>query len=498
MDSPTSRRDEISSEIRDRAYNICCEHLGGAWNDISPDEMSIAPVTGGMSNFLYSCSLPESTKLLNGEPNQALLRLYGDQSRTSDMSLQVQIFELLSSKDLGPKLYGNFDDGRLEEFLPAQSLTSDEMMDQEISSIIARKLAVVHCLEVPNMSKDDNWLLSKFREWSEFINNHRRSPSDYSDSMAHDSTLKIANKLLAIDFEQEINRVHKIIEGTRSPIVFSHNDLHQGNILLTKPTKRRSVLENRVILIDFEYCSYNYRAYDIANHFCEWCFEYDTPDYPHFALFEDRFPSVEEQRKFIRTYLDQQRKYKLMRELSEHQTGLGPPKVFNTNGHALNGGCSADQRSSSRPHINNGNCAKHYYDHENNNNNNNHCDNNLQCRKNGHVKSAENLMASSCEVPVSDAEVDKILREIKPFCMVANLVWTLWCIQCAYNSNIKFGFWEHAWSRWQLYLRWRSHFVHRGHRLYQEGRGEQHLSNELTRIPANLNHGIPSSHDLTI
>lgn len=361
--------DSVATNLRDRALKICCEHLGGAWKKISVDQISVTPISGGMTNQLYCCSLPESFNLPEGEPNQALLRLYGDQWRDCDMSLQVKIFELLSERELGPKLYGKFDDGRLEEFLPAQSLTSAEMCDPKISQIIARKLARVHSLDVPNMNKNENWLLERFREWLEFINNHRRSPSDYSDGVAH-STLKIANKLLAIDFEHEINFVRKIIDDIKSPIVFSHNDLHQGNILLAKPTKRRSILDKRVILIDFEYCSYNYRAYDIANHFCEWCFEYDTPEYPHSATFEERFPSVEVQRKFIRDYL-----------------GDEP----------------------------------------------------------------------------DEAEVNKILNEIKPFCMTAHLVWALWSIKCAYLPTTKFGYWEHAWSRWQLYSNLKLEFMQKSH-----------------------------------
>ena len=52
--------------------------------------------------------------------------------------------------------------------------------------------------------------------------------------------------------------------------------------------------ENRIILIafldNFEYSSYNYRAFDLANHFNEWCgFDCDW----------SQFPNEETQRKFI-------------------------------------------------------------------------------------------------------------------------------------------------------------------------------------------------------
>lgn len=433
------KQNNANRELRERAHRICCEHLGGAWKQISPDQMSFTPVTGGMSNLLYCCSLPDSIKLPSdaGEPTQALLRLYGDQSRNCDMTLQVEIFELLSMRELGPKLYGVFQEGRLEEFLPANSLTNDELMDGEISSIIARKLAQVHCLDVPNMNKECNWLLERFHEWSQFVGNQQKStsPLNYTDALLPASTLRAANRLLSIDFEQEIRFVRQMIDSIRSPVVFSHNDLHQGNILLAKPTKRRTILEQRVILIDFEYCSYNYRAYDIANHFCEWCFDYDTPDYPHFAMFEERFPSLEVQREFIRNYLDQQA------SLSLRKTSSSLNGAMNGHGkHMNNNGNHHEIKPKTRY---SGNGVLH-------DNNNRHENGNSICYSGVTFRNC--LESKGQAMNVSDQEVDKILREIKPFCIAANLVWTLWCIKSAYASNIKFGFWDHAWVRWQLYL----------------------------------------------
>lgn len=51
---------------------------------------------------------------------------------------------------------------------------------------------------------------------------------------------------------------------------------------------------DKVEFIDYEYCSENFRAFDIANHFCE------------FAGFEcdyTRFPSVEMRRLWLSEYL---------------------------------------------------------------------------------------------------------------------------------------------------------------------------------------------------
>ena len=45
MDSPSQQEQDIDLELRDRAHKICCEHLGGAWNKITAEEMTFKPIT---------------------------------------------------------------------------------------------------------------------------------------------------------------------------------------------------------------------------------------------------------------------------------------------------------------------------------------------------------------------------------------------------------------------------------------------------------------------
>ena len=43
-----------------------------------------------------------------------------------------------------------------------------------------------------------------------------------------------------------------------------------------------------VVLIDFEFSSYNYRGFDIANHFNEWMYDYRRKDYPYYHRNTDK------------------------------------------------------------------------------------------------------------------------------------------------------------------------------------------------------------------
>ena len=52
---------------------------------------------------------------------------------------------------------GVFAEGRLEEYIPARSMSAEEIRDSKLSDIIARKMAKIHKLTVP-ISKDSPWL----------------------------------------------------------------------------------------------------------------------------------------------------------------------------------------------------------------------------------------------------------------------------------------------------------------------------------------------------
>ena len=77
--------------------------------------------SGGLSNFLYYCALPAVAKPKQGEPSRVLVRFYGQihsEGALEAILTESVIFTLLSERKLGPKLYGIFPGGRLEEFIP--------------------------------------------------------------------------------------------------------------------------------------------------------------------------------------------------------------------------------------------------------------------------------------------------------------------------------------------------------------------------------------------
>jgi len=283
-------------ELREKAYRLCRDYLSGAWKKISPGEMVLKPVSGGLSNLLYFCALPNTHQTSDTEPHQVLLRMYG---RVHDEGVeavitQSVIFTLLSERQLGPKLFGVFPGGRLEEYIPSRSLKTSELQDPEISCIIAEKLAQVHSLQVP-ISKEPAWLFDTMNRWLQYIQRNI-----HLDVVPLNEKSKM-KKLLSCNLELEFDWLRKTLVKVGSPVVFCHNDLQEGNILINEMAKSP---EDKLFFIDFEYCSYNYRGFDLANHFCEWCYNYNNPSAPYFSASLNSFPTREHQLQFVRVYLE--------------------------------------------------------------------------------------------------------------------------------------------------------------------------------------------------
>ncbi|KAG8184905.1 hypothetical protein JTE90_017760 [Oedothorax gibbosus] len=245
---------------------------------------------GGNSNAVYRCSLSEDVAVEDPKtPSSVLFRIYGCFQEDKNVVVsEAATFMLLAERGLGPKLYGIFPTGRLEEYIPSRNLNSADF--RSLSTAIAREMAKIHALEVPVRKVGDFWH-KHMKNWLNYVEINK--------------ALRPKESFECIDmYKEEIDWLSEEIKKFNSPVVYCHNDLQGGNILLRQNPSSEDA--PRIILIDFEYGAYNYRGFDLANQFCEWCFEYETENFPYFTWEFEKFPSVEEQTVFIRAYLNQQ------------------------------------------------------------------------------------------------------------------------------------------------------------------------------------------------
>merc|ERR1719510_738731 len=135
-----------------------------------------------------------------------------------------------------------------------------------------------------------------------------------------DEEASAASVVANIDFESEIEYLVGLISKLNPPVVFSHNDINTGNILV----KEESECSDPVVLIDYEFSSYNYRGFDLANHFNEWMYDYRRKDFPYYYRNTDKYPNLEEQRAWVDSYLATYREKQ--REIQENNPGAGRPQ----------------------------------------------------------------------------------------------------------------------------------------------------------------------------
>ncbi|XP_075693417.1 choline kinase alpha-like isoform X2 [Rhinoderma darwinii] len=337
-ESCRAKEDQPDVRTRRKAYRWCKEFLPGAWRFLEEERFQMSVIRGGLSNMLFHCSLPEDEVYLGNEPQSVLLRIYGAILQMScnkgenqetqrenffqgaaAMVMESVMFAILAERSLGPKLYGIFPQGRLEQFIPSRKLETEELGFPDISAEIAEKMAHFHCMSMP-FNKEPKWLfgtMEKFlrgffqaSNWTEseeeevivwFFTGLGYLKQVLKIKFTKESHTRKLNTFLSYNLPKEIANLRALLEATPSPVVFCHNDCQEGNILLLDG--RENSEKQKLMLIDFEYSSYNYRGFDIGNHFCEWMYDYTYEKFPFFKAKFSKYPIKKQQLHFISSYV---------------------------------------------------------------------------------------------------------------------------------------------------------------------------------------------------
>ncbi|KAJ1672184.1 hypothetical protein GGF38_000225 [Coemansia sp. RSA 25] len=380
---------------------------------IEPEHVRVYRLNGAMTNCVYMVTVtpaphvPASaavTSVLRSSsmvgisgaervqlPVKYLLRVYGT-GVDEFLSREKELYWLsqLTSLGFGPRLYGIFGNGRLEEFLESTTLTKVDIRDQSTSKHIARRMCELHSLVSyyrpfggPNTRAVDlsgaPELWSNVASWLRLV--EKKWARIRAVCAANPQCTEILDNWVLV--EQSVAKLRQIIGCTNSPVVFAHDDLQYGNILRLEKT-------GELVVVDFEYAGYNYRGFDIANHFCEWMADYHHAEHPH-VLVEDAYPTLEQRKGFLRTYVK--------------------AKAF------LDANMKADKGvvESDRDHV--------------------------------------KLRAIRLDEERIRSEVDGLEREVLPFVPASHLHWGVWGLLQACSSDIEFDYVAYAAQRLSMFLR---------------------------------------------
>uniref|UniRef100_A0A915PNZ2 Aminoglycoside phosphotransferase domain-containing protein n=1 Tax=Setaria digitata TaxID=48799 RepID=A0A915PNZ2_9BILA len=297
--------------FRNKLAQLCASYLGGIWRSVSSQQIRVNIQKGGSNNSIFVIRLPNEMKPEGDEPQEAILRIY--RNLTKDYELPEGIICIvLAEQQLGPHLLGIFSGGRFEEYIPSRPLTNDEFCNPCVAQEIGRILARIHSLNMP--INKTNRLAQFVDDMIEFLKSSNRWLTSYSMN----TTLAAVDKKLCPEritvelLAKELEKCNECLAQSGSPIVFSNNDLHEGNLLLRdgieiteKGFINRQDDKDPIVLIDYEYGCYYYRGFDLCHYCVECCQHNEGKVWPYYEIKQNQWPNEEIQRLYVGAYIDE-------------------------------------------------------------------------------------------------------------------------------------------------------------------------------------------------
>lgn len=239
-------------------------------------------LSAGFVNRIFICRNSKLMKQDNVSVKESdvacIIRLYGgkfiqadNQLRSNGRECEILVVYILGELSIGPKLYGIFDTGRLEQFLPNYTILTDDDVESNVTmAALARKYAQMHSLSLP-ISKEprdfftfiEETLKSQFDSYKEGILS--RKPDTKSESDEDKKILQAYDVFEKFDYFEFLNEMKQLAPRIHSKVVVSHNDTNRANVMIDRSVE--TVTKDSIRLVDFEFSGYNYRGSDIGSHF---------------------------------------------------------------------------------------------------------------------------------------------------------------------------------------------------------------------------------------
>lgn len=263
------------------------------WRDGMHTALTLTELKGGVTNMLYKCAGP----VKNSEQNfEVLVRIYGHGSeKFIDREHENRVMAFLGTHGLGPKVYALFANGMVYDFIPGRSLTNLELPEfcekigralgrwhQLTETIVNERVLLPQENEINSTPCLQSTMWRTLRKWVAAI---PVEPYTFADPEKQE---RLSREINLRALGAEVSELETALnQPTHYPVVFCHNDLLGPNIIYDD-------ISGRMSFIDYEYANFNHRAFDMANHFCE---------YAGFELDYTRFPTLETQQRFATAYL---------------------------------------------------------------------------------------------------------------------------------------------------------------------------------------------------
>lgn len=213
---------------------------------------------------IYLCTLPDSISVTAEQQKKVLVRFYRSMKeangKSDDRTVDAVNSILLGRRGLGPNVYGITQKGRIDEYIPWDTMQKTDAFSSTLSANVARALARFHATKMP-LPKNERCVL----EWIDHYYNCFQEKKPELSWAKEAEGKKALRELLSINFEPEIFWLKAFMSKAETdgllPVVFSHNDISPDNIL----TSGQPHFD--VMFIDFELSGFNWRGFDFIFYF---------------------------------------------------------------------------------------------------------------------------------------------------------------------------------------------------------------------------------------
>ena len=292
-------KNETVVDFRDQAFQWVKKYLGGPWARAEIKHFRCKGMRGDLTNYMYVCKLilwdgeNDGLKILKTEadyPTKVSLKVYGEIdsyvgfNKVEMMTLNV----ILAERHYVPKIHAIFPDGRFEEYEKTRQLRAPEIRKAEATNHLADYLAGYHKMVMP---------FGKTAGRLEEMLDHYHAMA-LSVNFEDEKKAKLHKKIVRYNIYEELETLKEICFPCYDLVGFCHNNLSEGNILLTGSKDDR-----RMQVVGCDMSSYNYRSYDFGSFFASMEFDFGNPSYPYFTRDRSNIPTEEKRREMIVRYV---------------------------------------------------------------------------------------------------------------------------------------------------------------------------------------------------
>jgi choline kinase len=251
-DALLSTRKYKTPQFAEAFLEIIHEHGVSSWITVSdPTSLKVVKVAGSLTNAVFFVSAPSpvssTVSLPIVVPRTLLLRIYGPSSgELISRPRELHVLHVLSSQyRIGPRVWGTFANGRIEEFFDSEALTATSMRDPATSSYIGMRMAELHSVDLSAVEGSPHPLEAEGKTWDIAA---RRNVRDWLAPAKGVLAMpcvpdKVARQFDLDGFMTVWTRYSDWLEAFekrtgKSQRVFCHNDAQYGNLLrVTHPDK---------------------------------------------------------------------------------------------------------------------------------------------------------------------------------------------------------------------------------------------------------------------